>query len=155
MRSFRQFAGWLLALVLAALLLHVNLHPLPHPTPGEVKFFDPPGQHLVFSVLAAKTGIDLFEPAGRVVAGLLELLSAVLVLIPFARRAGAALSCLVSGTGLLLHLSPFLGREIILPDGSSDGGMHFLGGVIVFALSLLLLVTHPAPRRPVAGRLRL
>ena len=147
MRTFRQAASWGLALALAAMFLHLTLHPLPGPVAGEVKFFDAPGDHVVFSALAQNSGITLFEPAGRFVAGVLELIAAILVLLPFSRRFGAVLAVLIFGTGLGLHLSPWLGREIALPGGGSDGGTHFLVTVILLVLSLLLLFVHPGKPR--------
>lgn len=147
MRTLRHAISWLLALALAAVFIHLTLHPLPDPAPGEVKFFDPPGEHIVFSVLAAKSGITLFEPAGRFVAGTLELLAALLILLPFSRRFGAVMAAVICGVGLALHLSPWLGRELPLAGGGTDGGQHFLLMVILFALSLLLLVVRPGKIR--------
>lgn len=147
MRLFRQAVSWGLALALAAMFLHLTLHPWPAPVPGDVKFFDPPGQHSVFAALAQKSGITLFEPAGRFVAGVLELIAAMLILLPFSRRFGAVIAVLIYGTGVALHLSPWLGREVALPDGTMDGGTHFLVAVILLALSLLLLVVHPGRPR--------
>lgn len=147
MRTLRLAISWLLALALAAMFIHLTLHPWPDPVPGEVKFFDPPGTHIVFSALADRSGVTLFEPAGRFVAGVLELLAALLILLPFSRRLGAVIAALVLGSGLVLHLSPWLGRELPLPGGGTDGGQHFLLAVILFALSLLLLVVHPGRTR--------
>ncbi|ABI78211.1 hypothetical protein HNE_0727 [Hyphomonas neptunium ATCC 15444] len=129
------------------MFLHLTLHPWPNPVPGEVKFFDPPGQHTVFATLAEKSGITLFEPAGRFVAGILELVAAILILLPFSRRFGAVIAVIIFGAGLALHLSPWLGRELVLANGSADGGTHFLAVVILLALSLLLLVVHPGRPR--------
>lgn len=143
MRTFRHLISWVLALVLIAFCLHLTLHPLPDPPPGMVKFFDPPGAHSVFAALAERTGLTLFEPAGRFVAGTLELLAALLILLPFTRRLGAGLLVVMFGIGLGLHLSPWLGREVMMPDGMTDGGLQFLNTVIVFALGILLLVVHP------------
>lgn len=147
MRTLRHAISWLLALALAAVFIHLTLHPLPDPPPGEVKFFDLPGEHTVFSTLAAKSGITLFEPAGRFVAGTLELLAALLILLPYSRRFGAGLAAVICGAGLALHLSPWLGRELTLAGGGTDGGQHFLLAVVLFALSLLLLVVHPGKIR--------
>jgi len=146
MSAFRLLASWLLALGLIAFFLHITIHPWPDPVAGYVKFYDPPGEHLLFSALARGTGITLFEPAGRLVSGIIELVAALLLLIPASRRVGAALSVLVLGTGVGLHLSPWLSREIPLPEGGTDGGTHFLVYVIGLALSLLLLVVHPSNR---------
>jgi hypothetical protein len=147
MSTFRLLASWLLAAAVAAFFLHVTLHPWPNPVPGYVKFYDPPGENLLFSTLAANTGIPTFEPAGRFVAGIFELIAALLVILPFSRRVGAGLSVILFGTGVGLHLSPLLGREIVLPEGGTDGGVHFLVYIVFLALSLLLLVVHPNPRR--------
>lgn len=147
MRMFRHAVSWGLALALAAMFLHLTLHPWPDPVPGRVKFFDLPGQHAVFATLAEKSGITLFEPAGRFVAGILELIAAILILLPFSRRFGAVIAVVLFGAGLVLHLSPWLGRELVLSDGASDGGTHFLATVILLALSLLLLVVHPGRSR--------
>lgn len=147
MRTFRHLVSWGLALALVAMFVHLTLHPLPDPVPGQVKFFDPPGEHAVFSTLAAKSGITLFEPAGRFVAGVFELIVALLILLPFSRRFGAVLAAVIFGGGLILHLTPWLGRDLSLPGGGSDGGLHFLIVVIMLALSLLLLVVHPGKPR--------
>lgn len=149
MRPLRHIVSWLIALALVAFFVHFTLHPLPNPPPGEVKFFDPPGQHAVFASLAERSGVTLFEPAGRFVSGILEVLAALLLLLPPVRRLGAALAVLILGTGVGLHLSPWLGREIPLAAGAAgtDGGAHFLLVVVFLAASLLLLVAHPAPER--------
>jgi uncharacterized membrane protein YphA (DoxX/SURF4 family) len=143
MIAFRHLASWLLAFGLAAFFLHVTLHPWPSLTPGYVKFYDLPGEHLPFAALAERSGVSAFEPAGRMVTGVLELIAALLVLIPFSRRAGAGLSLVLTGAAVALHLSPWLGREISLPEGGTDGGTHFLVYVVVSAASILLLVVHP------------
>ncbi len=147
MSAFRLAASWLLALGLAVFFLHITLHPWPAPVPGYVKLYDAPGEHLLFSALAAGSGVTIFEPAGRFVSGILELFTALLLIVPFSRRAGAALSVLILGAGVGLHLSPWMGREIALPEGGTDGGAHFLVYVIFLALSLLLLVVHPGRKR--------
>lgn len=146
MSAFRHLASWLIAFALIGFFLHVTLHPWPDPVPGYVKFYDLPGQNVVFSTLAERSGVTLFEPAGRFVTGILELLAAFLLLIPFSRRLGAGLSVLLLGTAVGLHLSPLLGRELALPEGGTDGGTHFLIYVICLALSLLLLFVHPGQR---------
>lgn len=146
MSAFRLAASWLLALGLAAFFLHITIHPWPDPVPGYVKLFDAPGEHLLFSALAAGSGVSIFEPAGRVVSALIELIAAFLLVFPFSRRTGAALSVLILGAGVGLHLSPWMNREIALPEGGTDGGTHFLVYVIFLALSLLLLVVHPGRR---------
>lgn len=147
MSGFRLLASWVLALVLVAFYLHVTFHPLADPTPGYVKFYDAPGENLPFSILAERSGVTQFEPAGRFVTGIIEVLAAILLILPFTRRFAAGLSVLLTGAAVALHLSPWLGREIALPEGGTDGGAHFLIYVIFLAVSLLLLVVHPGERR--------
>lgn len=146
MAAFRLIASWALALVLIAFFLHVTVHPWSVPTPGYVKFYDAPGDHVVFSAIAEGSGLSLFEPAGRFVAGVLELLAALLLLIPISRRAGAGLAALLLGSGVAIHLSPWLGRELPLPEGGTDGGTHFLVYIVFLVFSLLLMLVHPAER---------
>lgn len=147
MRTLRHMISWVLALLLIAFCVHFTLHPLPDPPPGMVKFLDAPGDSIVFATLAERTGLTLFEPAGRFVAGVVEMLAAVLLIIPLSRRLGAGILAIMAGTGIGLHLSPWLGRELEMPGGFSDGGVQFLNTIIVFALALLLLVVHPGRRR--------
>lgn len=146
MNGFRLLASWVLAIAIAVFFLHITLHPWPNPVPGYVKFYDAPGEHLAFSQLAQATGLTLFEPAGRFVSGIIELLTAILLLLPFSRRFAAGIAVLILGAGVVLHLSPWLGRELVLPEGGTDGGTHFLIYVILLAFSLLLLFVHPASR---------
>ena len=82
MSAFRLLASWLLALALIAFFLHVTLHPWPNPVAGYIKFYDAPGENLLFSALAERSGISLFEPAGRFVSGIIELIAALLLLLP-------------------------------------------------------------------------
>ena len=80
MRLFRHIVSWALALFLIAMFVQATIHPLPNPPEGMVKFFDPPGENIVFQTIAAKSGISLYEPAGRVVVGLLELVAALFLI---------------------------------------------------------------------------
>jgi len=146
MSAFRLVASWLLAIGLAVFFLHITLHPWPDPVPGYVKLYDPPGENLLFAALAEGSGVTIFEPAGRFVSAIIELFVALLLLIPLSRRFGAALSVITLGAGVALHLSPWMDREIALPEGGTDVGTHFLVYVTFLALALLLLLVHPGNR---------
>lgn len=150
MRAMRQLGSWGLALFLIFMFLQATIHPLPNPPEGSVKLFDPPGQNIVFATLAANTGIALFEPTGRVVVAIAELLAAFLLLIPFTRRKGAVLSFLILAGAVVLHLLPdYLGREIPLSlNGGSetDGGQLFALAIAMLTASILLFVVHPAKK---------
>ena len=124
---FRHIVSWALALFLIAMFVQATIHPLPNPPEGMVKFFDPPGENIVFQTIAAKSGISLYEPAGRVVVGLLELVAALFLILPMTRRFGAFMSAGVLGGAVAMHLSPWLGREVPVSldpqNTATDGGM--------------------------------
>lgn len=147
MRAMRHLGSWGLALFLIFMFVQATIHPLPNPPAGSVKLFDPAGQNIVFATLAQNTGIDLFEPTGRVVVALGELLAAFLLLLPFTRRMGAILSFLILAGAVAFHLMPdALGREIPVSLGAgaaTDGGQLFALAIAMLAASMLLVVVHP------------
>lgn len=146
----RGLISWVLALGLVFLFLQATLHPLPEPPPGQVKLLDAPGTNIVFHTLAQRSGIALFEPAGRVVTAYLELIAALFLFFPFTRRFGAFLSLCILGGAVGLHLSPWLGREVPLSlaeNAPTDGGELFMLAVAMLVASLLILFIHPARRR--------
>ena len=136
-----------IALFLIAMFVQATIHPLPNPPEGMVKFFDPPGENIVFQTIAAKSGISLYEPAGRVVVGLLELVAALFLILPMTRRFGAFMSAGVLGGAVAMHLSPWLGREVPVSldpqNTATDGGMLFMLAIVMLVSSLLLMVVHP------------
>lgn len=147
MRAMRHLGSWGLALFLIFMFVQATIHPLPNPPAGSVKLFDPAGQNIVFATLAQNTGIDLFEPTGRVVVALGELLAAFLLLLPFTRRIGAILSFLILAGAVALHLMPdALGREVpisLSSGAATDGGQLFALAIAMLAASMLLVVVHP------------
>ncbi len=150
MQLFRHIVSWALALFLIAMFLHATLHPLPNPPEGMVKFFDPPGENIVFQTIASKSGISLYEPAGRVVVGAIELVAALFLFLPMTRRFGAFLSAGILGGAVAMHLSPWLGREVPLSlnpqETATDGGMLFMLAIVMLVCSLLLMVVHPGTK---------
>ena len=120
MRIFRHLISWALALFLVAMFIQSTIAPLPDPPEGSVKLFDAPGQNIVFQTIAERSGVSLFEPAGRFVIAIIELVAAFFLLLPFSRRFGAALSALVCGAAIGFHLSPWLGRNRV----RSSSGMR-------------------------------
>ena len=146
----RHIVSWALALFLIAMFLHATLHPLPNPPEGMVKFFDPPGENIVFQTIATNSGISLYEPAGRVVVGAIELVAALFLFLPMTRRFGAFLSAGILGGAVAMHLSPWLGREVPLSlnpqETATDGGMLFMLAIVMLVCSLLLMVVHPGTK---------
>ncbi|MEL6473910.1 MAG: hypothetical protein AAFQ21_07470 [Pseudomonadota bacterium] len=147
MSVIRHVLSWALALFLIAMFLQATIHPLPNPPEGAVKFFDPPGQNIVFQTIADRSGFALVEPTGRLVVGLGELLAALLLLLPFTRRVGGMLSFLILAGAVGIHFSPWLGREVPLSlgpgDAATDGGALFMLAVSMLVASLLVIVVHP------------
>lgn len=148
MRLLRHLASWAIALFLVFMFVQSTVHPLPDPPPGQVKLFDPPGQNIVFATMAENTGYALLEPTGRVIVAVLELLAALLLLLPFSRRLGAVLSFLILAGAVSVHLMPsVLGREVPLSlaagERATDGGQMFALAIAMLTASLLVLIIHP------------
>lgn len=101
----------------------------------------------MFATIAANTQIPLFEPTGRVVVAIAELLAAFFLLLPLTRRFGAGLSFLILGGAVAFHLMPgVLGREVPLSlaqGAETDGGQLFALAIAMLAASMLLFVMHP------------
>ena len=89
-------------------------------------------------------GPDL-EAVGRIGSGVVELIAAILLLVPFTVSVGAFLSLGTISGAILSHFA-FLGIEV-----KGDGGLLFGLAVTVFVLSSVLLLFH---RRelPVVGQ---
>ncbi|MEL7127971.1 MAG: hypothetical protein AAGK23_00350 [Pseudomonadota bacterium] len=151
MGVLRHGLSWALSLFLIAMFVQATLHPLPNPPAGSVKFFDLPGENIVFQTLAERSRYDVFEPAGRVVTGILELIAALFLFLPFTRRFGAFLSFLILSGAIGFHLSPWLGREVptSLANGTvaTDGGALFSLAIAMAVASILVMVVHPSRDR--------
>lgn len=92
----------------------------------------------IFSTLRAWSGIGLFEPAGRWIIGICELIASILLLLPRTRIFGAALAIGIMTGAISFHLFTPLGVEIL-----GDGGELFIlacgvwiSGWIILALSI-------------------
>ncbi len=151
MRVFQGALSWALALFLIFMFVQASLHPLPNPPPGEVKLLDPAGENIVFQTLAERSRYPAFEPTGRFLTGLLELIAAVLLFLPITRRSGAFLSALILFGAVGLHVSPWLGREVpvsLTPgETATDGGALFSLAIAMLVASLLIMVVHPGRER--------
>jgi len=151
MRSIQHFFSWALALFLIAMFVQSTFHPLPNPPPGHVKFFDLAGENIVFQTIAERSRYAIFEPTGRVLTGILETLAALLLFLPFSRRAGAFLSSLILFGAIGFHLSPWLGRDVPLSlaagETATDGGALFSLAIAMLVASLLIIVVHPRRQR--------
>ena len=107
-------------------------------------------QTLFFKFTAAPESVYIFtkvhaEPWGRIGSGVVELIAAVLLLIPQTAWAGAFLALGVMAGAIFSHLT-ILGIEVM-----GDGGLLFALALIVFVTSAVALVLHRS-QIPVIGR---
>jgi hypothetical protein len=93
--------SWALALTLALLLFTVAYQSLSGPTPNAI-----------FGMIALRSGIHAFEPYGRYAVSGLQLLAALVVIVPMTRRRGAMLALMLAFAAIVLHLSPWLGVDL-------------------------------------------
>jgi uncharacterized membrane protein YphA (DoxX/SURF4 family) len=107
-------------------------------------------QTLFFKFAAAPESVYIFtkvhaEPWGRIGSGVVELIAAVLILIPRTVWAGALLALGVMAAAIVSHLT-VLGIEIM-----GDGGLLFALALIVLCTSAVALVLHRT-QIPAIGR---
>jgi hypothetical protein len=93
--------SWALGLALAGLLLVVVGLQMTGPIPNPI-----------FGMIAARSHIGLFEPWGRYLVALVEVVAIGMVLWPRTRSQGAILALAVTLGAIALHLSPWLGVQI-------------------------------------------
>ena len=107
-------------------------------------------QTLFFKFTGAEESVYIFsrlgvEPAGRIGSGVVELIAAVLLLIPATVTAGAALSLGVMSGAIVSHLT-VLGIEVM-----GDGGLLFGLALTVLVSAAVVLFLRRA-EIPVVGR---
>lgn len=151
MRGVQHLASWVLALFLIVMYLQATIYPWPNPPTGTVLLYDAPGENIIFETLSQKSRYIMFEPTGRFVTAVLELLTAFLLLLPFSRRVGAFFSSMIMLVAVGLHMSPWLGRELPLSleagNTATDGGALFALAVAMLVASVLLFAAHPKRKR--------
>ncbi|WP_103866301.1 DoxX family membrane protein [Aquimarina sp. I32.4] len=95
-------------------------------------------QTLRFKFTAHPDSVYIFtkvgmEPYGRIITGITELISGILILIPRTAWIGATLSLGIIGGAIMIHLTK-LGIEI-----NNDGGILFITAIVTFILSAIIL----------------
>jgi hypothetical protein len=137
-------AGWVLALFLAAMFLLIADRTL---------FGGARGGQAVFSVLRDASGVSLLEPTGRLAVGGLEAITALLILLPWTRRAGAVLGLLVSlGAVAMAGQMVMQGIAVPLPDGAAAAPDTLLYLALALgAISLVLIFVHPGASKQSAN----
>jgi len=144
MREARTLGSWVLGLFLAVMLLWVAADTLAP---------QPPAKNHLFEVFRATSGIAYFEPLGRFAVGALEVLAALLILVPVTRRFGAIIGFLV-----MLFLAALVvqlvmqgipvpvdkigeGGVISTADTDPSGLFYLVLGLLVAAIALIVI--HP------------
>jgi apolipoprotein N-acyltransferase len=135
MQSARLMGSWVLALFLAVMFLWI----------ADLSLFPPSeAKNVVFPLLAEESGIIYWEPTGRYVVGLAQVLTALLMIIPWTRRLGAVLGFLIGAGAVVAHVL-WLGIAVPVQQGSeaTDGGQLFYLAIALAIASLMLAVLHP------------
>lgn len=140
MRLLATILSWLLALAVAGVI---------GADAFLAKLQRPAGEDPIFAQLAARSGYALFEPSFRFGFGLVEMLAALLILLPWTRKAGADLAFLLCAGALAMHFSPWMTIEApILAGGPpADGGALFFFACFMLGATLLLRVVEGGRRR--------
>ncbi len=89
----------------------------------------------IFSIIAERSGISLFEPIIRILTGVAEVGTAILILIPRTRLFGALAGLGVLAGAIGFHLSPWLGIDV---PGIGHG--LFITAVVMLVLTAVLFV---------------
>jgi len=69
-------------------------------------------ENIIFATIAEKSGISLFEPVIRMLTGVAEISTALLILIPRTRLLGALAGLGVLAGAIGFHISPWLGISV-------------------------------------------
>jgi len=139
MREARGILSWVLALFLAAMFLWI----------ADLSLFPATaGKNVIFPMLAEKSEYYLFEPTGRYVVGLLHVVTALLLIVPWSRRIGAILAFLIAVGAIAAQLT-WIGMSLPTEVGAktTDGGQLFYLTVGLAVAALVLAMIHPGKDR--------
>ena len=92
-------------------------------------------ENIIFATIAERSGISLFEPLIRMLTGVAEVGTAILILIPRTRFLGALAGLGVLAGAIGFHLSPWLGINV---PGIGHG--LFITALVLTALTATLFV---------------
>ena len=91
----------------------------------------------IFALIAERSGISLFEPVIRMLTGVAEIGTALLILIPRTRLLGALGGLGVLAGAIGFHLSPWLGINVDVPG---VGHSLFIMALVLTVLTAVLFV---------------
>lgn len=111
-------------------------------------------QTLFFKFSASEESVYIFstigmEPWGRIGTGVMELIAAILILVPRTTALGALLAIGLMSGAIFFHLTT-LGIEV-----KGDGGQLFIYALLVFISSVILLFIHQSQIKQLLQILRL
>ena len=133
-----RYLGWALAIIPAAIFLQSLFF----------KFSGSEETRIIFSTIGAwMAGLpvlgmfaSLFSTYGGVTVGLVELVAAVLLLLPATRRWGAMIGLVVISGAIFFHLGTPLGVDrVVDASGNTDGGVLFYMACLVWVCCAVTL----------------
>jgi putative oxidoreductase len=127
--------SWLLQIAVAVILLQTLFF----------KFTGAEESVYIFSTVGRFVGLTGVEPWGRIGSGVIELVAAILLIVPATVSVGAVLTMAVMAGAIASHLL-ILGIEV-----KGDGGLLFALAITAFAGSAIVLILRRA-QIPVLGR---
>lgn len=133
MDSARVAASWILALVLAGLMLWVA---------NGLLFPATPEANVLFPTLAERSGVALWEPTGRFTIAIAHVLAALLLVIPFTRLLGGFIALAISGGAVATHFL-WLREEVAAGATGADLGVLLYLAIAAVVMSLLIALVHP------------
>lgn len=144
----KSTAGWLKAIswacrLIAAVILLQTLFFKFTAAPESVYIFTKLGVFL--NHYLPSLSVDSVQVYARLGSGIMELIAAILLLVPRSVWAGAVLAMAATGGAIFSHLT-FLGLVVV-----NDGGLLFALALIVFGASATAIFIHRS-QIPVLGR---
>ena len=94
-------------------------------------------ENIIFATIAERSGISLFEPLIRMLTGIAEVGTAILILIPRTRLLGALAGLGVLAGAIGFHLSPWLGINV---PGIGHGLFFTALGLTVLTATLFVVL---------------
>ena len=94
-------------------------------------------ENIVFETIAEKSGISLFEPVIRMLTGVAEIATAILILIPRTRLFGVLAGLGVLAGAIGFHISPWLGINV---PGIGHGLFFTALGLTALTATLFVLL---------------
>ena len=142
MGKIKKYIPWVLALFVALGVFIPSLF---------FKFSGAAESRHIFEVVGQWTGIGLFEPYGRFLIGVAELVASIMLMIPFTQVYGAILGLGVMIGAIFFHLVTPLGVTVRWMENGvpqEDGTLFFLAVLSFFAcLSIIWIRRSELPIR--------